>query len=646
MKRLISLLFFTIIIFSPTIAATSATSEKINNSESSLPRPQGTKLCNELYKDLKKNGFSPRTQNLTSSGTNDFPYNITISNKAYENSAFADNLIFEFTTEQAYDNLELIHNLAGFLKKNKFAFNTTILISYGENSFQSPKFNVYGTEAFIKTLNTDVNNIVINLNLGTDSNGFETGAMGKSVPAWLIKYTYSTLKNSGIQKELPHFYVSQLSKVHDRMDSILANYLMNDIPAITIFLNSDNETIQSFFENFTNNFVDNCQYEWDSHTIMFSIFGKTVWLNERTIVIILICIIFTSLAFLFLLSLINTSIKSQAWNELKKIWYAIPAFFIVIVGINYLVRLFFVVLGKNGAMFSPYTIIYAQISFATPFIIALCFFEMKFHNKYGARAIDFMTLLVAFINQFLFSLIDISLFPLFMAICIITILSIILKKNRYHIILLFVMFLPLFPYIYKLLHTSQTGMLAFSIIQNPLMPVFEAFFTLPFYLMGYRILKASRINKFLSAGIIYSTLLVFMFILSITIFQTKTDVRQNRLTTTYVNDNLIKINHSDKTFFGETIRTLNIDLGEEAEYCCVEVSGWGNQAVLYSENGYEIEDASTTFFRIPKNPPKKLSFSYGTVKDISTISVTAFYKTDEQNILKERNFTLTIKDSL
>lgn len=642
MKKLISLLFFTIIIFS----FLSAQNEK-NATIAQNIRPQGTKLCDELFKDLKKAGFSPKTQNLTENGQNDFPYNITIKNKAYENSINADNLFFVIKTEEAYDNLELVHSFAAYLKKTKFPFNTTILISYGEDSFMPPKFNIYGTDSFIKTLNTDTYNIALVLNLSAGQNNFETGAMGKSVPAWLIKYVYGIFKKTGLTKELPHFYLSQLSKIHDRNDRILSTFLQNDIPAITVSLSGEITEKQAFLEYFTQDFADSCQYEWDSHTIMFSIFGKSFWMNEFSIVITLIFVIFSSLAFLFILSLINSSIRSQAWKELKKIWYAFPAIFIVSSGLFFLIKIIFYILQtKHNFSFEPYTLIYAQIAITSPFIIALCLLEIKLHDKYSARALDFMTLFVVFLNQFLFCLVDISFFPLFMIICIITVLSIIFRNNIVHIILLLIMTLPLLPYTYILLHSSQNGMLASSIINSNILPFLEAFYVMPFYLQGCRIIKASKLNKLLSAGITYTALLLILFLVSISIFNIKTENKQKVPVFNSINDNLIKLKYSDKSFFGETIRTVNIDLVEQAEYCTVEVSGWGNQAVLYSENGYEIEDADTIFFRIPKNPPVKMNFSYGTIKDISTISVTAFYKTENPDIFTERNFTITIEDTL
>ncbi|MCR4735643.1 MAG: hypothetical protein K5829_11625 [Treponema sp.] len=628
MKKLISLLFFiNFVIFSATAI------------------PKGTKLCDEIFKDFKKNGLAPRVHNLITSGTNDFPYNILITNKTSQNSLLADNLIFVIPTENAYENKEVIIDFANFLKENEFPFNTSILLSYGEDSQELQKYNVSGTSEYIKTINTDTYNVAIVLNLCSQENGFETGAFGKSVPAWLIKYTYNTFKKAGIKDNLPHFYISQLSKFREHQDSILSNFLINDIPAISIRLNANYEEKEAFLESFAQNYAESCVHDWDSHTIMFSIFGKSFWMNELSIVFSLIFVIFISLSFLFILSLINSSLRSQAWAELKKIWYTVPLIFLISLGINFLIKVIFYNLAKTGVNFAPYTMVYIQIIVTCPLVILFCLIEMKYHNQYKVRTIDFMTLLITFLNQFLFCLIDISLFPLFMTICIISILSIIFKKNRFHIVLLIIMALPLLPYTYRLLHTTQTNMLTQTIISSNFLPIIEAFFTLPFYFMGYRILKASRINKYLTSGLIYSVLISLIILAASTLFNTKKTVAKNEIRN-YVNDNLISLTYSDKNFFGETIRTLKIDLGEEAEYCFLEVSGLESQAVLYSENSYEIENSKTSYFKIPKNPPQKMTFSYGTIKGGSNISITALYKDENSPIQKVRNFSIRIEDSL
>ena len=609
------------------------------------PELKGTELCSYVFSDLKKHGCNPRSQNLVKNGLNNFPYNIFITNRTQEKPLEADNLIFVFTMEDAFENLDLIQNFAKYLKKQNFPFNTTILISYGENNRLQHRQNIYGTEAFIKTLNTDVYNIALNFDLKKEQNSYSTGAMKKSVPAWLIKFTCETFRKNSLKEKLPHFYISQLSTITYKEDRILADFLLNDIPAISASVQGDSQIKLKFLEAFCEDFEKNCRHEWDSHAIMFSIGGKYFWMSEIQIVITLIFVIFASLAFLFILSFINSSLRSQAWAELKKIWYTVPLLYVMNIGVFFLIKLiFYLNAQKLSVDASPYRMFYIQIAVSTLFAALFFMFEIRFHNKYSERSVDFMIILITFTNQFIFCLIDISLFPLFMIICLISILSIIFKNNILHAVFLVFMTLPLLPYTYNLFNSSQIDILRNVLIQNNSVPFLTALFILPVDLMCFRLIKGSKkINPYLTTGILYSATVIFTFLASITIFNTKNTIRPQKIITTPVNDNLITMTFSDKSFFGETIRTLKIDLGKEAEACTVSVSGVDSQAILYSENDYEIQAASTSYFKIPQNPPKKMTFSYGTSTDISTISVKAFYKTGE-NTYDERSFTIMIEE--
>ena len=57
--------------------------------------PAGIELCSEVHSFLKKNGFSPWTQNLVTSGENTFPYNIIVTFSSEQNTS-PENLLLVF----------------------------------------------------------------------------------------------------------------------------------------------------------------------------------------------------------------------------------------------------------------------------------------------------------------------------------------------------------------------------------------------------------------------------------------------------------------------------------------------------------------------------------------------------------------------
>ena len=88
----------------------------------------GQELSNSIYNNLRKNGYSPKTQSLVISGENNFSYNILLDFPSEEESE--KNLALVFFQDDFESNSREIFKALDYINKNKYSFDIHILLSY------------------------------------------------------------------------------------------------------------------------------------------------------------------------------------------------------------------------------------------------------------------------------------------------------------------------------------------------------------------------------------------------------------------------------------------------------------------------------------------------------------------------------------
>lgn len=97
-----------------------------------------------------------------------------------------------------------------------------------------------------------------------------------------------------------------------------------------------------------------------------------------------------------------------------------------------------------------------------------------------------------------------------------------------------------------------------------------------------------------------------------------------------IDDGLLACRVHDDNFFGDTLRQLSIDTGEQCIEATVEVKGASSNIVTYCDDFYVTDDEEhTDTFRFPPYPPQKITFSFSCddTQD-AVISVNAVYDGD------------------
>ena len=605
----------------------------------------GIELCSEVHSFLKKNGFSPYSQSLVISGENTFPYNIIVTFPAEQNTS-PENLLLVFFQEDVPDNKELIKQCLKEIREGKYPFTVTALFAYGEKQkFEKPDM-IYGTRVYLESLNTNLSYSAVILDLGSEENEIETTASGLSSPPLLIKNSLNLYKNYGIGDKLPVFILSQSSSYKFISSPILGRFFDYEIPAIKLSLGAipkeqKDKTACDVITDFVNLFSNITDNSWEHHFLIISLFGHYHLISERMILRIVTPTIFIWIIFIFLLIFVNRRLKKHTWYTVGDIWWSVPLTYVVLVVVFFISGYFYKNLFPHASYAGKiYGQLILQIIVSLFIILSMYLLILTRNFTFNERSIDYLLVISCFINQSIFILADISLSPIFIAICLLSLLALYVKNNYLHIAVFILMIAPLIPYCHRMITASNLRELSEFITRNPKVNIVIPFVLYPVYIVLFRIIASVRTNRQKIRFMAISTAIAFMLVstalILLGIFRTsslnKQQVNQPDISISPLGNELIEISVNDNMIFEDTIRTLDINLKEKCILCDVLITTEYLNPVLYSDNDYSNPSLNTVRFRIPDYPPEKMTFSYGAAKTPFRITVSAVIEgTDDDN---------------
>jgi len=638
-KKFYAILILLFSIFSFSLFADSATLSSDN-----FPA-EGIDCCDFLFSVLKEKNYKPVKQNLLSTGSNFFPYNIVL-NSDKEDISSNTTLIFIIKQEDAVRKPDLMLDFVkDFFSQNQ-SFNKVILFSYGDDYLIEKGTNIQGSQIFFNSLTTTNNKIAIILDFSEDANKILSNSGGMTSPSGLLKITYNTILQSKINFRLPNIYLSNLYTYKVITDNVLNMFLKEKIPAIKIqftmeSVDSHQEEFLSLLNNLASN-VDSIQNEnFDQHFLIIRFFGRRyVRISEHTIVIIIISIIFSFLLFLFLFTFINNRIEKENWLNVRKIWYIAPIVFLLILCSLYLGLIFSRnLMNHTNALHK--SVFSTSIQFIISFILIGIFntIQLLYNKKYNAQSFDYLIIFCTFINQFIFIYLDVSFFPVFMFICLLAILSHIFKNKYVKLVLAILMLTPIISYIRIMISVSGTYNFNILFQYNHRIFIFLALYFYPIYLVLLRFINTFISQDYPEKKIILMNIIIAgalcIFICGDSLINYKTERKRQENKSLIIlgidSPDQIQIKYKDKFIFDNTIRTLQIKIPEDTEECQVSVSSKTGTPVLYSDNSFVNVDKNLCEFLIPNNPPEEMYFSYGIPEKQSQIIVTIFTHSDSDN---------------
>ncbi len=603
--------------------------------------------CGQLFDFLEKKGFEPQAQLLTAGGSNNLPYNIIVnfSPKDIENEIkTSENLIILFNIDEVWDIRDNICSVLESLREQNYY--STAVFCYGSR-LNIPRENIiYGSEVFARSLNSDGNSHVYIFNLNSSKNSIISGSNGHHSPSWMLKDMFDAYSSAKLTDGLPFYYISQTAEFSFATDKTYLSFLNYDIPCILGNI-KEAEKIDSVAKSIISSFEESSIKPDDSHTFMFRIFGKRVWLSEFRIINAIIIIVVLGFLLLFFIGFINKNIKREFWQEISTIWYALPIIYILSYCGFFAGKGLYSLFVKAGSQnYTVYGFFILQLAIATLFVSAFYMANLTFQKKYTTRSLDFLLLIDTFINLVIFTLIDISLFPIFLMIFVIALISFIFRRNWIHIILFVFLVIPFIPYINSLFEVSDKESLHMLLVKSNTFPFLVSLVLLPVYLMWLRILNSMKkryAKKKIYASVLSAMYLfiILMLIIVNKIFYSGKKFEAKQIDVITADSSLqqqmdFEINWSDKAIFDDTIRSISISSKMLPVYISVKVTG--QNPVLYSENDFinltsqDDNDKTTAEFVLPLYPPKNLVFNFGTDLSDQKLMVEEIIFNEEDNV--------------
>ena len=605
-------------------------------------RLTGIELCSDVHSFLKKNGFSPLTQSLLASGENTFPYNIIVTFSPEQNTS-PENLLLIFFQDDVPKNQEIIKDSLEAIKNANYPFTITALFAYGEKQKLDKADMIYGTKVFLESLNTNLYYSAIIFNLEDCKNTIETTSSGLSSPPWLIKNSFNLYNNCQVNGASPFFLLSQISSFKFISNRILKGFFDYEIPAIELCLGeiAGDEKIKKTSDVIKGSaelFSKTADISWEHHFLILRLFGSYHIISERTILHIVIPTIFLWLLFIFLLIFVNRRLKKHTWYTIGKVWWSVPLTFFILTGSFFLAGMIYTNLFPNVSYAGS---VYGRLSFQIITGLFFCFIEylLILFTNYGfeERAIDYLLVISCIINQSLFILADISLSPIFIMICLLSLIALTVKNNPLHFAIFLLMVAPLIPYGHRVITASEIKGLS-EFLKGPKPSILIPLVLYPVYIVLFRILTSIRTRYkkvrtlFIFSSVIFVSISFSLILLGIirTKQLKKLEVPEKEITYTPYGDDLINLSYTQKNIFGDVIRTIDIELPDNCLLCDLLLTTDRVFPVLYSDNDYTSVSNNAVRFRIPDNPPEKMTFSYGAAMTPCKISVTAILEDNEE----------------
>ena len=586
-------------------------------------------VCTSMLSFLEKKGLQPQVQLLTAGGTNNLPYNIIV-NFSPEDTKSKHNLILLFDLQEGYNFRDEISPLFDLLEEQNY--NSTVVFCYGSR-LDIPRDNIiYGSEVYAQSLNSDGSNDVFIFNLSAQKNGIIPGSNKNHSPSWMLKDLFDAFASAKITEGLPICYISQVADYTFAKERTLLAFLDLDIPCIWADI-KDPQKLGELLTSIINAYESSSLKPYDSHSFMFRIFGKRIWFSEYGIINVIIITIILGFLFVFCLGFINKNLKREFWNEIGSIWYALPIIYIFSYCGFFIGKGIYSLIYHSGSLnYSVYGFIILQISIATLMVSGFFMLNLSLQKKYTTRSLDFLLVINTFINLVIFTLIDISLFPIFLLIYIVAVISLIFRRNWIHIILFVFLIVPFIPYINALFSISDKKSLHTLLINSNALPFLLSLVLLPVYLMWLRILNSMKkryAKKRIYASVIaaaYLFIILSLCILNRVFYSEKKESSRgihiyslNGSDPLKANNCDFTLSYSDRPVFDDIIRRVNISSTQLPAYTCVKVKSIN--PVLYSENDYFLPSQTEAEFLLPLYPSEKLEFNYGTDQKIQTIEV-------------------------
>ncbi len=581
-----------------------------------VQKSQEALLSDKIFEELQDSGLNPKVQLLNNSFSRDFPYNILLEFRGALDNNNYKKLVIVFPQNNTIFINDII-NFANSIQNTELDYDLDILFSANDiyvtdmqhTESDIPLHTAEGSNTYIQNLftNTQTASVIIpsmynaqNETKSSDFSLFEDiveitpgGITSTGNSAIVPLNFFTTVINSFAKSSVPYrikgYFISlyQLNLITD--DNILGAWLENDIPAIQININSNNhDNVFTMLNTLLDEFSTTNFSNQNTNYSFFHFFSQTFFITEQMLIVFLLIVSAVVLFGFFNFSFIRGKHKNIHKNELKKTWYLIPVI-IIATGLSLtLSQAIIQLIIPNDTSFYVFSF---AIKIACTILFMLIFSLLQYIVKLPLTGFIYAyTLSIsAIINIILFSLVEITLAPLFVGQYIVVQISQRMRKVIPIILCFIIMTAPYIPLLFNIITSNEIFNIETMLHANFTMNILLACFMLPYQIMIIRILARLKVwgmkhkinrKKIIKQIITLVSLIIGIFIVSIIIIEfLKEDIPQNTENEKYE----LLISDSRNPLFGNIQKEISIFSNNKVIKYTIE---------LQSENAIPIYDAN------------------------------------------------------
>ena len=636
----------------------------------------GFDLCQNFSDFLKPFNINFDIQPLIFSEQNEFPFNIKFSlpadpiqySKIYSEKNLT-NLTLIFKIEEATRYKTFFTHLLNKIKDEKRDFDLDIVFTYGDTQKKIISNQLKGTDVFIQSLQNQNEMAAVCINFSGNKTEIIPGGGKDSSPSWLIKRLSKSFYKNKIDFTLQSSNLTTLYRFDLlREDENTAKFLKEHIPSCAITIPVTSATEEKFallISDFIKSYTQKNTSKWDRHFYTLTLGKRIFYFDEFFITTLFIITIILNLLFVCTMpGILKNKQKNKKKSFAQKIFtsWLLAIFTILITVLSLSLSQTVILILSKIIPFSPYIQMTLKILLSLA-VFSLELFIIKKKNAISSEEFyTYLTTISCIFNLILFTLIDISLFFLFLIQYIIVLIS----KNIKKIIPLSVLFIfllfPYIPYFVQFLKYASANSFEKLIDSSLAVNISVSFAILPVQLFTMRLIsklkslllstdeKNRRFQKQNIIAIMSSFalfLLIFIIILNFLpdTFSSQTKETENKTFITQ-KDDLILLDYIKYSYLEETTVFLDITLLKNAEQCQISVSNEDKNPVVYSDEPYiSNKETHTDYFLTPAFPPKKLNFKYiSKNEEKSILTVKCVFPTKDENTYIFQEKQIEIKD--
>lgn len=630
----------------------------LNAQNSSSSQLHGTPLSDAIFLALNEAGFAPQKSELSPSSREIFPYNVIVdfSGNTQEKDG-CTRVILDFTQDEALPRLNSIIELLTFCKSLPKDYDITVLFASGDLQNIKGNESMTGTEVFSDGLEGSENTCVLTIDyLSSKINSIIPGGSKTVSPKWLIQKLSETFEEKNIPYDIKGgFFLSLYNLGFLRTNERLSSFLKREIPSAGISLLNEQSVNEILFPFLRNYQVSNT-VNYSKHYVPIKFFGKTLFMGEGLLIILLFSLGAISLFILCDFSFFFMNFAPAKGKEALKSIYFIPCTIIISTLAFYLGEVIAkALLGKT--MSSPFLAFGIKIIIGIILLSFYFLFDLKRHPKTPIFVYEYLLTLTSVLNIFIFSAIDISFFLLFAIEYILLYLSRPAKRAWSLFVFLAIISIPYVPLIYLFILYTDMQTLSQVIFCN-WGNILLSFAFIPFSIMWMRILaglhrlailKESKIpyGPFMAASLslIFELCLILFvcnFVFGKFFYKSIEPIKAQPKIVKSLDDKSLKINYFETNYYGGETRNIDITTTKNAERISVTVFGETNNPIYHTHSKYEQGSTpQSAVFLMPDWPPNNIRISYTPdTSEISTIRISAYFPEGNHYVMETETITI------